>query len=34
VLRATMMNPRTTSHDLQRVLDGLDSIGARLLGTP
>ena len=34
VLRVTMMNPRTTSHDLERVLDGLDSIGARLLGTP
>jgi L-2,4-diaminobutyrate decarboxylase len=33
VLRVTMMNPRTTSHDLERVLDGLDSTGARLLGT-
>jgi hypothetical protein len=34
VLRVTMMNPRTTPHDLERVLDGLVSIGARLLGTP
>jgi L-2,4-diaminobutyrate decarboxylase len=31
VLRVTMMNPRTTARDLQRVLDGLESVGGRLL---
>jgi len=31
VLRATLMNPRTTPRDLGRVLDGLESVGARLL---
>jgi L-2,4-diaminobutyrate decarboxylase len=31
VLRVTMMNPRTSPRDLQRVLDGLESVGATLL---
>jgi L-2,4-diaminobutyrate decarboxylase len=31
VLRVTLMNPRTTSGDLDRVLDGLETIGGRLL---
>jgi len=31
VLRATLMNPRTAPRDLERVLDGLESVGARLL---
>ena len=31
VLRVTMMNPRTTPGDLQRVLDGLETVGASLL---
>ena len=31
VLRVTLMNPRTTGADLQRVLDGLESVGERLL---
>ena len=31
VLRVTMMNPRTTARDLERVLDGLEAVGARLL---
>lgn len=30
VLRATLMNPRTTAADLERVLDGLESVAARL----
>jgi L-2,4-diaminobutyrate decarboxylase len=34
VLRATMMNPRTTSRDLDRVLDGLEAVGGRLLQAP
>jgi L-2,4-diaminobutyrate decarboxylase len=34
VLRVTMMNPRTTAADLARVLDGLEAVGSRLLGTP
>jgi L-2,4-diaminobutyrate decarboxylase len=34
VLRVTMMNPRTTRADLERVLDGLESIGERLLKAP
>jgi L-2,4-diaminobutyrate decarboxylase len=33
VLRATLMNPRTTAVDLARVLDGLETLGARLLRT-
>jgi L-2,4-diaminobutyrate decarboxylase len=32
VLRATMMNPRTTTADLARVLDGLEAVADRLLG--
>jgi L-2,4-diaminobutyrate decarboxylase len=31
VLRVTLMNPRTTFSDLDRVLDGLETIGGRLL---
>jgi L-2,4-diaminobutyrate decarboxylase len=31
VLRVTMMNPRTTPRDLDRVLNGLESVGAGLL---
>jgi L-2,4-diaminobutyrate decarboxylase len=31
VLRVTLMNPRTTPADLARVLDGLESVGSRLL---
>jgi L-2,4-diaminobutyrate decarboxylase len=31
VLRATLMNPRTTAGDLARVLDGLEKLGADLL---
>jgi L-2,4-diaminobutyrate decarboxylase len=31
VLRATLMNPRTTAVDLARVLDGLETLGAQLL---
>jgi L-2,4-diaminobutyrate decarboxylase len=31
VLRVTMMNPRTTPRDLDRVLNGLETVGARLL---
>jgi L-2,4-diaminobutyrate decarboxylase len=31
VLRATMMNPRTTGSDLTRVLDGLESLGKALV---
>jgi L-2,4-diaminobutyrate decarboxylase len=31
VLRVTLMNPRTTTRDLARVLDGLESLGAGLL---
>jgi L-2,4-diaminobutyrate decarboxylase len=31
VLRVTLMNPRTTPRDLDRVLDGLEAIGGRLL---
>jgi len=34
VLRVTLMNPRTTPNDLQRVLDGLEAVAARLLRTP
>jgi len=34
VLRATMMNPRTTARDLERVLDGLEGVAAGLLGAP
>ncbi|MFO7695140.1 MAG: pyridoxal-dependent decarboxylase [Vicinamibacterales bacterium] len=34
VLRVTLMNPRTTPGDLERVLDGLEPIGARLLQSP
>jgi len=34
VLRVTMMNPRTTARDLERVLDGLEAVGARLLRVP
>ena len=34
VLRVTMMNPLTSARDLQRVLDGLESVGARLLRAP
>jgi len=30
VLRATLMNPRTTAADLERVLDGLEAVAARL----
>jgi len=30
VLRVTMMNPRTTASDLDRVLDGLEAVGERL----
>jgi L-2,4-diaminobutyrate decarboxylase len=30
VLRATVMNPRTTAADLERVLDGLETVAARL----
>jgi L-2,4-diaminobutyrate decarboxylase len=30
VLRATVMNPRTTSGDLERVLDGLAALGGEL----
>jgi len=33
VLRVTVMNPRTSPRDLQRVLDGLESLGAGLLRT-
>jgi L-2,4-diaminobutyrate decarboxylase len=33
VLRVTLMNPRTTAGDLDRVLDGLESLGAGLLRT-
>jgi hypothetical protein len=29
-----MMNPRTTARDLERVLDGLESVAARLLRAP
>ena len=32
VLRATVMNPRTTAVDLACVLDGLAEVGARLAG--
>ena len=31
VLRVTLMNPRTTPRDLDRVLDGLEAIGGRLI---
>jgi L-2,4-diaminobutyrate decarboxylase len=31
VLRVTLMNPRTTPGDLERVLDGLEAIGGSLL---
>ena len=31
VLRVTLMNPRTAPRDLDRVLDGLEAIGGRLL---
>jgi L-2,4-diaminobutyrate decarboxylase len=34
VLRVTLMNPRTSDADLERVLDGLADIGARLVETP
>ena len=34
VLRVTLMNPRTTPADLERVLDGLETVGARLLRAP
>ncbi|HSP90566.1 MAG TPA: pyridoxal-dependent decarboxylase [Vicinamibacterales bacterium] len=34
VLRVTLMNPRTTPGDLERVLDGLGTVGARLLRAP
>ncbi len=34
VLRVTMMNPRTTARDLERVLDGLEAVAARLLPAP
>jgi L-2,4-diaminobutyrate decarboxylase len=34
VLRVTLMNPRTSNADLERVLDGLADIGARLVETP
>jgi L-2,4-diaminobutyrate decarboxylase len=34
VLRVTLMNPRTTQRDLERVLDGLETVGARLLQSP
>jgi L-2,4-diaminobutyrate decarboxylase len=34
VLRATLMNPRTTKVDLERVLDGLARVGERLAGEP
>jgi len=34
VLRVTIMNPRTTAHDLERVLDGLETVAARLLRGP
>jgi L-2,4-diaminobutyrate decarboxylase len=34
VLRATIMNPRTTARDLERVLDGLETVGAMLLRAP
>ena len=34
VLRVTLMNPRTTARDLERVLDGLEAVGARLLRAP
>jgi L-2,4-diaminobutyrate decarboxylase len=30
VLRATIMNPRTTAEDVARVLDGLDAVATRL----
>jgi L-2,4-diaminobutyrate decarboxylase len=30
VMRATLMNPRTTAADLERVLDGLEAVAARL----
>ena len=30
VLRVTLMNPRTTAADLERVLDGLEAVAARL----
>ena len=32
VLRVTLMNPRTTTDDLARVLDGLEAVADRLLG--
>jgi L-2,4-diaminobutyrate decarboxylase len=32
VLRATLMNPRVTGADLERVLDGLSDVGRRLSG--
>jgi L-2,4-diaminobutyrate decarboxylase len=31
VLRVTLMNPRTCPRDLERVLDGIEEVGARLL---
>ena len=34
VLRATLMNPRTAARDLERVLDGLEAVAARLLPAP
>jgi L-2,4-diaminobutyrate decarboxylase len=34
VLRVTMMNPRTTARDLERVLDGLEACAAALCRTP
>jgi L-2,4-diaminobutyrate decarboxylase len=34
VLRVTLMNPRTTQGDLERVLDRLETVGARLLQSP
>jgi L-2,4-diaminobutyrate decarboxylase len=34
VLRVTIMNPRTAGTDLERVLDGLESVGERLLRAP
>jgi hypothetical protein len=30
VLRATIMNPRTTAGDVERVLDGLEEVAAKL----
>jgi L-2,4-diaminobutyrate decarboxylase len=34
VLRVTIMNPRTTARDLERVLDGLEAVGERLRRAP